>query len=61
MMFHRELSMMYEAGNRTIVEFIIRLSEDRPGILAAISDVLAENGVNILNVSFNRLQKMIHV
>jgi predicted amino acid-binding ACT domain protein len=61
MMFHRELSMMYEAGNRTIVELIIRLSEDRPGILAAISDVLAENGVNILNVSFNRLQKMIHV
>ncbi|MGC8571056.1 MAG: ACT domain-containing protein [Caldivirga sp.] len=61
MMFHRELAMIYEANGKTIVEFIIRLSEDRPGILAAISDVFAENGVNIVNASFNRLQKMIHV
>lgn len=61
MMFHRELAMIYEASGKTIVEFIIRLNEDRPGILAAISDVFAENGVNIVNVSFNRLQKMIHV
>lgn len=60
-MFHRELAMVFEANDRTIVELIVRLSEDRPGILAAISDVLAENGVNILNVSFNRLQKMIHI
>lgn len=52
---------MYEARGRTIIEFIIMLSVDRPGILAAISDVFAENGVNILNVSFNRMQRMIHV
>ncbi|ABW02077.1 ACT domain-containing protein [Caldivirga maquilingensis] len=61
MMFHRELAMIYEASGKTIVEFIIRLNEDRPGILAAVSDVFAENGVNIINASFNRLQKMIHV
>ncbi len=61
MIFHRELAMIYESRGRNIVEFIIKLNEDRPGILAAISDVFAENGANIINVSFNRLQKMIHV
>ncbi|WP_291765028.1 ACT domain-containing protein [Caldivirga sp. UBA161] len=61
MMFHRELAMIYEASGKTIVEFIIRLNEDRPGILAAISDAFAENGVNIVNASFNRFQKMIHI
>ncbi len=41
----------------TLCEVCVLTSEDRPGLLAAISNVFADNGINILNVSVNALER----
>ncbi|GGP22557.1 hypothetical protein GCM10007981_19100 [Thermocladium modestius] len=61
MIFNRELSLVYDASGRSLAEFLIQINEDRPGILAAIGNAYADHGVNIINISYNRNQKMIHI
>ena len=54
---NNELFLAYTSSTPfTLCEVCIFTSEDRPGLLAAISNVFADNGINILNVSVNALE-----
>jgi len=54
---NNELFLAYSSVTPfTLCEVCIITSEDRPGLLAAISNVFADNGINILNVSVNALE-----
>ncbi|KUO91772.1 MAG: hypothetical protein RXO22_04990 [Thermocladium sp.] len=61
MIFNRELSLVYDASGRSLTEFLIQINDDKPGILAALSNAYADHGINIINISYNRNQKMIHI
>jgi len=45
---------------KTLCEVRITLTTDRPGILAAISNIFADNGINILWVHVNSLRKTMY-
>jgi predicted amino acid-binding ACT domain protein len=57
---YRELSLAFEGKDKVLGEFLIKFTADRPGILAALSNVFADHGINILNISVNRNQLLLH-
>jgi len=59
-LLYRDLALIFEGKGKVIGEFLIKFSEDRPGILAALSNVFADHGINILNISVNRSQLLLH-
>ena len=48
-----ELFVSQKSSSRILGEFLVELSEDRPGILAALTNVFADHGINILYVVIN--------
>ncbi|WP_243675968.1 ACT domain-containing protein [Vulcanisaeta distributa] len=52
--------MSFEGKDKVLGEFLIKFTADRPGILAALSNVFADHGINILNISVNRTQLLLH-
>ncbi len=57
---YRDLALAFEGKDRVLGEFLIKFTTDRPGILAALSNVFADHGINILNMSVNRTQLLLH-
>ncbi len=57
---YRDLAMAFEGKDKVLGEFLIKFTADRPGILAALSNVFADHGINILNISVNRTQLLLH-
>ncbi|WP_054844348.1 ACT domain-containing protein [Vulcanisaeta souniana] len=57
---YRDLALAFEGKDRVLGEFLIKFITDRPGILAALSNVFADHGINILNMSVNRTQLLLH-
>ncbi len=58
---YNELFPIYRIDSgKVLCEVRIVLAEDRPGILAAISNVFADNGINILWVHVNSLRKTMY-
>ncbi len=58
---HNELFPIYRLDTeRILCEVSIRLAEDRPGILAIISNIFADNGINILWVHVNSLRRTMY-
>jgi len=59
MIVEREIFLAFENPGK-IGEFIIELTEDRPGILAVISNIFADNGINILNLVVDSKRTVLH-
>ncbi|MCG2863330.1 MAG: ACT domain-containing protein [Vulcanisaeta sp.] len=57
---YRDLALSFEGRDKVLGEFLIKFTADRPGILAALSNVFADHGINILNISVNRNQLLLH-
>ena len=57
---YRDFAMSFEGKDKVLGEFLIKFTADRPGILAALSNVFADHGINILNISVNRTQLLLH-
>ena len=57
---YRDFAMAFEGKDKVLGEFLIKFTTDRPGILAALSNVFADHGINILNISVNRTQLLLH-
>ena len=57
---YRDFAMAFEGRDKVLGEFLIKFTADRPGILAALSNVFADHGINILNISVNRTQLLLH-
>ncbi len=57
---YRDLALAFEGRDKVLGEFLIKFTADRPGILAALSNVFADHGINILNISVNRSQLLLH-
>ncbi len=57
---HREIAPIYSFRDGKIGEYVIRLNEDRPGILAALANIFADHGVNILHSIVDRDNLTIH-
>ncbi|WP_069807314.1 ACT domain-containing protein [Vulcanisaeta thermophila] len=57
---YRDLALTFEGRDKVLGEFLIKFTSDRPGILAALSNVFADHGINILNISVNRAQLLLH-
>ena len=52
--------MIIDNSNRRVAEYLVRLRYDQPGILAALGNVFAENGMNILSVSLDEAREAAH-
>ena len=57
---YRDFAMAFEGKDKVLGEFLIKFTADKPGILAALSNVFADHGINILNISVNRAQLLLH-
>ena len=57
---YRDLALSFEGRDKVLGEFLVKFAADRPGILAALSNVFADHGINILNISVNRTQLLLH-
>ena len=57
---YRDFAMAFEGRDKVLGEFLIKFTADKPGILAALSNVFADHGINILNISVNRTQLLLH-
>lgn len=57
---YRDFAMSFEGKDKVLGEFLIKFTADKPGILAALSNVFADHGINILNISVNRTQLLLH-
>jgi predicted amino acid-binding ACT domain protein len=57
---YRDLALSFEGRDKVLGEFLVKFTADRPGILAALSNVFADHGINILNISVNRTQLLLH-
>ncbi|GAB6944989.1 ACT domain-containing protein [Vulcanisaeta sp. JCM 14467] len=57
---YRDFAMSFEGRDKVLGEFLIKFTADKPGILAALSNVFADHGINILNISVNRAQLLLH-
>ena len=53
----RELSLAVDNRGGTIGEFVVELEYDRPGILAALSNVFADNDINIINITMHAVDR----
>ncbi|WP_148224663.1 ACT domain-containing protein [Vulcanisaeta moutnovskia] len=57
---YRDFAMAFEGKDKVLGEFLVKFTADKPGILAALSNVFADHGINILNISVNRTQLLLH-
>ncbi|WP_162009090.1 ACT domain-containing protein [Vulcanisaeta sp. EB80] len=57
---YRDLALSFEGRDKVLGEFLVKFTADRPGILAALSNVFADHGINMLNISVNRTQLLLH-
>lgn len=59
MIVQREIFLAFKNPGK-MSEFIIELTEDRPGILAVISNIFADNGINIVNLVVDFKRAILH-
>lgn len=57
---HRDSALIYSTKNVHVGEYLFELVEDKPGILAALSNVFADHGINILSSTIDRDNMFIH-
>ncbi|MEL9991926.1 MAG: ACT domain-containing protein [Thermoproteus sp.] len=59
-MLNREIYLIVNNLGGKIGEFLVELNFDQPGILAALSNVFADNNANILNIALDSGRTKIH-
>ncbi|CCC81583.1 ACT domain-containing protein [Thermoproteus tenax] len=59
-MLNREIYLIVNNLGGRIGEFLIELNYDQPGILAALSNVFADNNANILNIALDSGRTKMH-